>query len=124
MEETGVLAVLSPYLAGLLEGSGAPTTPLATLADAAPRSTVRRVEYDDEDPVEHDPDDPDEPDDDEPVNGEPVDSDDDDADEAGDEDVDTEEEEWRRVWADDRAGSAPPARPSQVKLSYLGGAEL
>ena len=61
MIETAVLAVLSPYLAGLLEGSGAPTSSPA-IANTAPRPTVARVEYDEEDPAEHDPDDPDEPD--------------------------------------------------------------
>src|SRR5258706_1838515 len=62
MVETGVLAVLSPYLAGLLEGAGAPVSAIATLVDTAPRPTVARVEYEDEDPAEHDPDDPGEPD--------------------------------------------------------------
>src|SRR6188508_2453920 len=57
--ETGVLAVLSPYLAGLLEGAGAPATP-PPIATTAPRPTVARLEYVDEDPAEHDPDDPDE----------------------------------------------------------------
>src|SRR5512140_1460059 len=52
MVETGVLAVLSPYLAGLLEGPGAPTS-APPIADAAPRPTGPRVEYDDEDPAEH-----------------------------------------------------------------------
>ncbi|MBA3394620.1 MAG: polynucleotide adenylyltransferase PcnB [Deltaproteobacteria bacterium] len=55
--ETGVLAVLSPYLAGLLEGPGAPTT-APPMASMAPRPTVARLEYVDEDPAEHDPDDP------------------------------------------------------------------
>src|SRR5690242_8687425 len=68
--ETGVLAVLSPYLAGLLEGAGAPATapPVAT---TAPKPTVARIEYDDEDPAEHDPDDPDEEEGSLPINGEP-----------------------------------------------------
>ena len=121
MVETGVLAVLSPYLAGLLEGPGAPLATPA-LTDSVPRSTIARIEYEDEDPANSDPDDPDDDDDD-----------DDEADEAdaaavlevGAEpgfELDTEEQEWRRVWADD-----PPARPahaSTVKLSFLAGADL
>ena len=105
--ETGVLAVLSPYLAGLLEGPGAPATAPPTIA-AVPHPTVARLEYDDEDPAEHDPDDPDE--DEEPATAEATDE------------LDTEEREWHRVWADD-----PPARPAHaasVKLSFLGAAEL
>ena len=115
--ETGVLAVLSPYLAGLLEGPGAPATapPVAT---TAPRPTVARVEYVDEDPAEHDPDDPDElermaaaaakaegtaPPDDE--------------DEAADDDLDAEEQAWHRVWADEPA--ARPAAAAPVKLSFV-----
>src|SRR5688500_702393 len=50
--ETGVLAVLSPYLAGLMEGEGAPAT-APPLAMTAPRPTVARLEYVDEDPAEH-----------------------------------------------------------------------
>src|SRR5512146_686224 len=59
MVETGVLAVLSPYLAGLLEGPGSPATP-PSLSDAAPRLSVPRVEYVDDYPAEYDPDDPEE----------------------------------------------------------------
>jgi poly(A) polymerase len=105
--ETGVLAVLSPYLAGLMEGPGAPATAPPTIA-AVPHPTVARLEYDDEDPAEHDPDDPDE--DEEVATAE-----------AGDE-LDSEEREWHRVWADD-----PPARPAHaasVKLSFLSHADL
>jgi tRNA nucleotidyltransferase/poly(A) polymerase len=108
MVETGVLAVLSPYLAGLLEGPGAPIT-APVLTDTVPRSTIARIEYEDDDPAEHDPDDPEEPD---------VDGDD----EETDPELDIEEVEWHRVWADD-----PPARPAHaasVKLSFLGGTEL
>src|SRR5512144_419734 len=109
--ETGVLAVLSPYLAGLLEGAGAPTT-APPIADTAPRPTVPRVEYDDEDPAEHDPDDPEE---EAGLNGEAVE-------EGEDDELDTEEREWHRVWADE-----PPARPAhaaQVRLSFVHGPEL
>jgi poly(A) polymerase len=117
MVETNVLAVLSPYLAGLLEGSGAPTKPLL-IADAAPRPTIPRVEYDEEDPAEHDPDDPDEPDEDvvAATNGKPT------AGEDEDEELDVEEREWHRVWADEPPGR--PALATPVKLSYLGGTEL
>jgi tRNA nucleotidyltransferase/poly(A) polymerase len=117
--ETGVLAVLSPYLAGLLEGPGAPTT-APPVADSAPRPTVARVEYDDEDPAEHDPDDPEEEPGSLPINGEPEAI----AAELGEpgEELDNEEREWHRVWADE-----PPARPAHaqsIKLSFLDGPEL
>src|SRR5436190_3773227 len=68
--ETGVLAVLSPYLAGLLEGPGAPTT-APPVAPTAPRPTVARVEYDEDDPAERDPDDPEEEPGSLPANGVP-----------------------------------------------------
>jgi hypothetical protein len=112
MVETGVLAVLSPYLAGLLEGPGAPIT-APVLTDTVPRSTIARIEYEDDDPAEHDPDDPEEPD---------VDGADDETDDETAPELDIEEKEWHRVWADD-----PPARPAHaasVKLSFLGGSEL
>ena len=108
MVETGVLAVLSPYLAGLLEGEGAPLATPA-LADPVARSTIARIEYEDEDPAATDPDDPAEPEDSE---------EEDESDDA----LDHEEQAWRRVWADD-----PPARPAHaktVKLSFLDGADL
>ncbi|MDB4954113.1 MAG: poly(A) polymerase [Myxococcales bacterium] len=113
MVETGVLAVLSPYLAGLLEGSGAPTT-APPLADTAPRPTVPRVEYDEDDPVEHDPDDPDEEPGSLPTESEVA------ADTAAIEidEFDDEEREWHRVWANE-----PPARPAHavpVRLSFMG----
>jgi len=110
--ETGVLAMLSPYLAGLLEGPGAPTTAPRITTDSVPRPTVPRVEYDDEDPAEHDPDDPpEEPDETAP------------AAEAELEGLDDEEQAWHQVWADE-----PIARPvvaAPVRLSFLpSGAEL
>ncbi|MGE5184961.1 MAG: hypothetical protein ACM31C_22990, partial [Acidobacteriota bacterium] len=115
MVETGVLAVLSPYLAGLLEGHGAPTT-APPVADAAPRPTVPRVEYDEDDPAERDIDDPEEEPGSLPVDGE--------AEAAAEqpEELDDEEREWRRVWADE-----PPARPAAaatVRLSFVQGGEL
>src|SRR5687767_15102420 len=114
--ETGVLAVLSPYLAGLLEGDGAPAT-APPIAGAPPRATVPQIEYDDEDPAEHDPDDPpDEPGDDEPDNGEETDAADDDS-------LDDEERAWHRVWADEPVPR--PATAATVRLSFLpSGAEL
>jgi tRNA nucleotidyltransferase/poly(A) polymerase len=124
MVETGVLAVLSPYLAGLLEGAGAPTTSPPT-ADTAPRPTVPRVEYDEEDPAERDPDDPEE----EPGSLPPPSSaaavwtdpePDAGLEELDEDEVDLEEKEWRRVWADEQ-----PARPAQaapVQLSFLASA--
>ncbi len=113
--ETGVLAVLSPYLAGLLEGEGAPTT-APPIGDSAPRPTVARVEYDEDDPAEHDPDDPDEEEGSLPANGvaEAV---------AGPAaELDEDERAWHRVWADE-----PPARPAHaasIKLSFLSDVEL
>lgn len=112
--ETGVLAVLSPYLAGLLEGPGAPTT-APPVAGAAPRPTVARVEYDEEDPAERDPDDPDEEEGSIPGNGVPEA-------EPAEQELDDEEREWHRVWADE-----PPARPAHahpVRLTFVHGAEL
>jgi poly(A) polymerase len=114
--ETGVLAVLSPYLAGLLEGEGAPTT-APPIADTAPRPTVARVEYDEDDPAEHDPDDPDEEEGSLPIDGEPAAIEDEEEDE-----FDDQEREWHRVWADE-----PPARPAHaapIRLSFLPGSEL
>src|SRR5439155_15684381 len=113
----GVLAVLSPYLAGLLEGPGAPTTAPPD-GDTAPRPTVPRVEYDEEDPAEHDPDDPEEEPGSLPIDGVAE------AAPAGEEpeELDDEEREWRRVWA-----SEPPARPAHaahVRLSFVHGPDL
>jgi poly(A) polymerase len=112
--ETGVLAVLSGYLAGLLEGPGAPTT-APPIAEAVPRATVARVEYDEEDPAERDPDDPEEEPGSLPGNGVPEA-------EPLEEELDDEEREWHRVWAEE-----PPARPAHaapVRLSFVHGAEL
>jgi poly(A) polymerase len=118
--ETGVLAVLSPYLAGLLEGDGAPATP-PPIAGVVPRSTIAKIEYDEDDPAEHDPDDP--PDEEE------ADGDEADGDEAGEAesddvpDLDDEEQAWHRVWADEPA--ARPAAAAPVRLSFVpSGGEL
>ncbi len=128
MVEAGVLAVMSPYLAGLLEGNGAPTV-APPITQTVPRPTVARIEYLDEDPAEHDPDDPDEL---ErmaqaaaqadgraaPANG------DDDGDEDEDEDdLDAEERAWHQVWAEEPL--ARPVAATPVRLSFLpGGPEL
>jgi Poly A polymerase head domain/Probable RNA and SrmB- binding site of polymerase A len=131
--ETGVLAVLSPYLAGLLEGDGAPATP-PPIAGVVPRSTIAQIEYDEDDPAEHDPDDPD--DDAEPAADDGEEAGDDEAgddeadDEAGDdeagaqpEDLDDEEQAWHRVWADEPA--VRPAAAAPVRLSFVpSGGEL
>jgi poly(A) polymerase len=114
MVETGVLAVLSPYLAGLLEGLGAPAAP-PPLEGSVPRPTVPRVEYDEDDPAERDIDDPQEEPGSIPVNGEAEA-------EPLAEELDDEEREWHAVWADE-----PPARPAHaahVKLSFVHGADL
>jgi len=104
MVETGVLAVLSPYLAGLLEGPGA-VVAAPQLADTVPRSTIARIEYEDEPDVD-----------------DPAEEADDTAEQAEEVDLDVEEKEWHRVWADDPPARAAHATP--VKLSYLQGAEL
>jgi tRNA nucleotidyltransferase/poly(A) polymerase len=106
MVETGVLAVLSPYLAGLLEGTGAPIA-APPIAVAAPRPTVPRVEYEDEDPAEHDIDDPEE----EPgaLEAEA---------EVEEPELDTEEREWHRVWADELPQIRPVAA-AQIRLSFV-----
>ncbi len=112
--ETGVLSVLSPSLAGLLEGPGAPTSgpPVTTLTILRP--TVPRVEYDDEDPAEHDPDDP--PDD-------PADVETDEEAPGLSDELDAEEQAWHKVWADEPA--ARPVPPAAVRLSFLpAGAKL
>jgi len=112
--ETGTLAVLSPYLAGLLEGAGAPIR-APEIAPPAPRSTVARIEYEDEDPAEHDIDDPDE----EPVEGEvEVEA------EGEDEELDTEEREWHRVWADEIPQVARPVAAASIRLSFVPQPEL
>ena len=136
--ETGVLAVLSPYLAGLLEGEGAPATAPPS-AGLVPRSTIAKLEYDEDDPAEHDPDDPDEDDEDddeddtavaEGEDGEPdEDDEDDDSEDDGDAAatpgsrspsavvLDDEEQAWHRVWADEPA--ARPAAAAPVRLSFV-----
>jgi poly(A) polymerase len=124
MVETGVLAVLSPYLAGLLEGPGAPAKAPPLGETSAPRPTVARVEYDDdEDPADTDPDDPEEEEGSLPVNGVPEDAEPEDAEpeDAEPEELDDEEREWHRVWADQ---PVRPVHAAAVRLSFVQGAEL
>src|SRR5262249_4472028 len=91
------------------------------IAGVAPRSTIAKIEYDDEDPAEHDPDDPDDDTDDDPID----DDADDELEEADGEPeaLDDEERAWHRVWADEpRAG---PAAAAPVRLSFVSsGVEL
>ncbi|HEX7837584.1 MAG TPA: polynucleotide adenylyltransferase PcnB, partial [Kofleriaceae bacterium] len=121
--ETGVLAVLSPYLAGLLEGEGSPATP-PPIAGMAPRSTIARLEYDDEDPAEHDPDDPPEEDEDEATEAGDDGEEEETEEEESEEEIDLDDEEraWHKVWADEPA--ARPATAAAVRLSFVPGREL
>ncbi|HEY0479630.1 MAG TPA: polynucleotide adenylyltransferase PcnB [Kofleriaceae bacterium] len=122
--ETGVLAVLSPYLAGLLEGEGAPAT-APPIAGMAPRPTIPRLEYDEDDPAEHDPDDPPDPEDEDDADGEASGEAEGEADGQGDGEVDLDDEEraWHRVWADEPA-VRPPAAAAPVQLSFVPSREL
>jgi poly(A) polymerase len=85
--ETGTLSVMSPHLAGLLQGEGAPVS-TARIDEAPGKATVARVEYDENDPAETDVDDP--------IH-----------DESGDPqavdlvDLDEEEQAWHRVWSEE-----------------------
>lgn len=129
--ETGVLAVLSPYLAGLLEGAGAPAVAPAISTATTRAPTVARVEYLDEDPAEHDPDDPDELERmaqaaakaKTPTAAVPESDDDDDDDEAdddldeADDALDPEEQAWHQVWADEPI--VRPSSPAQIRLAFL-----
>ncbi|MEZ4361872.1 MAG: polynucleotide adenylyltransferase PcnB [Kofleriaceae bacterium] len=100
--ETGTLSVMSPHLAGLLQGDGAPVSTVRV--DEAPgTATVPRVAYDELDPAERDVDDP--------------------AHEEGDDaeervELDEEEQAWHRVWFDERPALVPAA-PSEVQLSAV-----
>ena len=126
--ETGALAVLSPHLAGLLEGPGAPAVAPVITTLTMPRPTVPRVEYVDEDPAEHDPDDPDELERmAQAAAGHPQGPDEDDDHELHDseDELDPEEQAWHRVWAEEVAPIARPAAAVPVELSFvLAGAEL
>jgi tRNA nucleotidyltransferase/poly(A) polymerase len=101
--ETGTLSVMSPHLAGLLQGDGAPVT--GVRVDIAPgTATVPRREYDENDPAETDVDDP--------VH--------EDGDEVGIE-LDEEEKAWHQVWSIDESSSATAmsAAPAPVRISGI-----
>src|SRR4051812_9386531 len=115
--ETGVLAVLSPYLAGLLEGAGAPVAAPPSAASVLPRSTIARVEYDEDDPAEHDPDAPEEPE-----GGAEAADEAEEAESAAD--LDAEEQAWHRVWADEVPVAIRPAVAAPVKVPGAAGGEL
>jgi len=133
MVESGVLAVLSPYLAGLLEGTGAPAV-APPITQTVPRPTVAMIEYDEDDPAEHDPDDPDELERmaqvsamaaGRPVHEDEYDEDEYDEDEYADEEdeLDPEELAWHQVWADEPV--ARPVSAAPIRLSFLAsGSEL
>jgi tRNA nucleotidyltransferase/poly(A) polymerase len=107
--ETGTLSVMSPHLAGLLQGEGAPVT--GVRIDEAPgKATVARVEYDEMDPAERDVDDPAVP-----LEGVV----DDEEEEAAERELDAEEQAWHRVWFEDRPLLAPAA-PAPVHISGVG----
>lgn len=105
--ETGTLAVMSPHLAGLLQGDGAPVSTIKS--DEAPgKATVPRREYDDADPAEHDVDDPS-------------------PDEDGEDEVptfslaelDEEERAWHRVWFEERPRLPLVVGPAPVSVTGL-----
>src|SRR5678809_3768 len=84
------------------------------VAGIAPRSTIAKIEYDEDDPAEHDPDDP--PDD---GNGDAGDEEEDDGPDGeasgdeldDDEPLDDEERAWHRVWAEEPAVRPVAAAP-------------
>ena len=126
MVETGVMAVLSPYLAGLREGDGAPTiAPPVTMTISLP--TIPMLEYVDEDPAEHDPDDPDElermakaaakAEGRATTENPELADDEDDEDDDLDLELDAEEQAWHQVWADEPI-ARPPAAAQHVRLSF------
>lgn len=103
--ETGTLAVMSPHLAGLLQGDGAPVSTIKS--DEAPgKATVPRREYDDADPAEHDVDDP------------SPDDHDDEAPTFSLAELDEEERAWHRVWFEERP-RLPPVGPAPVSVTGL-----
>jgi tRNA nucleotidyltransferase/poly(A) polymerase len=105
--ETGTLSVMSPHLAGLMQGEGAPVS-AARIDEAPGTATVARVEYDELDPAEHDVDDP----------AHDATGDDDDVELVARE-LDEEERAWHRVWFDE-APRLPPAAPAPVHITGVG----
>ncbi len=107
--ETGTLSVMSPHLAGLMQGDGAPVS--AARLDDLPvpgTSTVARVEYDELDPAERDVDDPAH----DAAGHEAVDGEDGEP----ERELDEEERSWRRVWFDE-APRPPLAIPAAVSIT-------
>ncbi len=104
--ETGVLEVLSPHLASLLEGPGAPTTPNPLLEATGAARMMRTVRALPPGRSAHDDDGPDDDEDLAPeVAAAPV-------------ELDAEEAAWHRVWADDALPGTkvvPPLRLSFVR---------
>jgi tRNA nucleotidyltransferase/poly(A) polymerase len=112
--ETGLLAALSPSLSGLFEGAGAPVPSVPQNGDI-PRSSIRKAEYEDvtdEDDGEDDAEDDAEDDDDAEDTDAELAADAAAADADSEDDTDTEtdavpveldaeEKEWHRLWADE-----------------------
>jgi poly(A) polymerase len=136
--ESGLLAALSPALATLFEGTGAPVQALSPTGEI-PRSSIKQEAYANGDAGEDDDDDDEGEDDEDAAAGDGDDGDDDDGDTldeqlsaddtgAADDSADTEEpspldpeeQEWHRLWADDSPlprgqhvhGHPPPAAVS------------
>ncbi|MCA9677312.1 MAG: polynucleotide adenylyltransferase PcnB, partial [Myxococcales bacterium] len=108
--ETGTLEVLSPQLASLLEGAGAPASPNPLLAASEPGARlVRALPSDADDAGDDDEDDEDDVgDEDDVVDGAPA---------ALARDLDEEEAAWHRVWAEEVI-PALGERP-QLRLSFV-----
>lgn len=106
--ETGTLSVMSPHLAGLLQGDGAPVS-AARIDEAPGTATVARVEYDELDPAERDVDDP----------AHDATGDDDEDVQLAARELDEEEQAWHRVWFDE-APRLPPAAPAPVHITGIG----
>jgi poly(A) polymerase len=115
--ETATLEIMSPHLASLYEGSGAPvaTNPMLA-ASVPPRTPPSHVEPvgDDEDGVEGEEDDEPNPDD----TIEMMAAIDDVADVVPPDVVDPEEAAWHRVWADDVAPVGGATR-APLRLSFV-----
>jgi tRNA nucleotidyltransferase/poly(A) polymerase len=114
--QTSTLSVMSPHLAGLLQGEGAPVS--GVRIDEAPgKATVARVEYDEVDPADRDVDDP-------VVPHDQVADDEDAVEELEARELDDEERAWHRVWFDERPAPLPAA-PAPVHITGVGeGVEL
>ncbi len=111
--ETSTLSVMSPHLAGLLQGEGAPVH--GVRIDEAPgKATVARVEYDELDPADRDVDDP-------AVPHDNVADDDDEDTGLEARELDDEERAWHRVWfEEEQRPILPPAAPALVHITGVG----